>query len=148
MSTRHIARTLALQTLYLWDFRKEKPEAIPELLAYARREFAPDLADEGFAEELVRGVLAHQAELDTLIVRYAPEWPLEQITPIDRNVLRLGLLELKHYHQVVPPKVAINEAIELAKAFGGKSSARFVNGVLGSLYQDMVAAGEIKEETN
>lgn len=146
MSTRHTARTIALQTLYLWDFRNEKKESIPELLKYTRKEFAPDLEDEGFAESLIKETLEKLPELDQLIVKYAPEWPLAQITPVDRNILRLGLLELKFHHTVVPPKVSINEAIELAKAFGGKSSAGFVNGVLGTLYKDMVTNGEIKEE--
>lgn len=114
---------------------------LPELVSKNWREFGPEYDDAGFAETLTRGVTDNQAEIDALIVKYAPEWPLEQITNVDRNVLRLGIYELK-FNPDMPPKVAINEAIELAKSFGGESSGRFVNGVLGSIYRDMVAQGE------
>lgn len=87
-------------------------------------------------EHLVRGVIKNIDEIDSLITRFAPEWPLDQITIVDRNVLRLGTYELR-YDSEIPAKVAINEAIELAKAFGGESSGKFVNGVLGAVYKDM-----------
>ena len=88
--------------------------------------------------------MQHQAKIDALIQKYAPQWPLDQITLIDRNILRLGTYEL-HFSETIPAKVAINEAIELAKTFGGQSSGRFVNGVLGAMYKDMVATGSLKE---
>lgn len=135
MANRHLARTIALQTLYEWDFNKQRP-AIPALLQRNLREFAPAFDDQQFSERLVAGVLEHIAALNDYIARYAPEWPLDQITVIDRNVLRIGVYELK-FDVDIPPKVAINEAIELAKTFGGPSSGKFVNGVLGTIYKDM-----------
>lgn len=139
MSNRHLARTIALQTLFEWDFNGNAadPEA---LIEKNKLEFAPDFDDHDFALRLVRGVLKHQPDIDKLIVQYAPEWPLDQITNVDRNVLRLGIFELKFSTAEVPPKVAINESIELAKSFGGESSGRFVNGVLGSIFKDHVEA--------
>jgi N utilization substance protein B len=143
MSNRHLARTVALQSLFQWDFMGQGQDA-QELVKRNWAEFGPDYDDGGFAHNLVAGVIANQQAIDPIIVRYAPEWPLEQITNVDRNVLRLGIFELK-FDPAIPPKVAINEAIELAKSFGGESSGKFVNGVLGSIYRDMVAAGETKE---
>lgn len=101
-------------------------------------EFAPGMDDVGFVFELTQGVEKNMAEIDKLIVQSAPDWPLEQITNVDRNVLRLGIYELRFAKaDDVPPKVAINEAIELAKTFGGVSSGKFVNGVLGTIYKKM-----------
>lgn len=117
---------------------------LPEIIAFNREEFAPKFDDEGFVEELVEGVIDKRDELDEVIVHFAPNWPLDAITIVDRNVLRLGIYELK-IAEKIPAKVAINEAIELAKGFGGQSSGRFVNGVLGAIYKDMMARGEIKE---
>lgn len=105
------------------------------------RQFAPDFSDDGFSESLIRGVLEHVEEINGTITQYAPEWPLEQITIVDRNVLRIGVFELK-FSKDVPPKVAINEAIEVAKSFGGDSSGKFVNGVLGAIYRDLIAQGK------
>lgn len=113
-------------------------------LDYNRQEFAQGLEDKGFVDELVDGVKKHMEEINATIVKYAPEWPLDQITIVDRNILRLGIYELK-YSENIPAKVAINEAIELAKNFGGESSGKFVNGVLGAIYKDMVGRSEIKE---
>lgn len=135
MSNRHLARTIAVQTLYQWDFNDQK-ENIDDILKNDKESFAPDFDDGGFIEHLVHGVIEHQAEIDGLIIKYAPEWPLEQITIIDRNVLRLGTFELK-YDPNIPAKVAINEAIELAKNFGGESSGKFVNGVLGAIFKEI-----------
>lgn len=102
------------------------------------QEFAPGLEDAVFAHALTGGTLKHRADIDKLIEKCAPEWPLEQVTVVDRNILRLGIYELMYgNYEEVPPKVAINEAIELAKTFGGDSSARFVNGVLGTIYREM-----------
>ncbi|MBI4133503.1 transcription antitermination factor NusB [Candidatus Uhrbacteria bacterium] len=142
MSNRHLARTIAMQSLYAWDFSGgTKP--IAEAIEHNFREFAPRFDDKGFVEELVRGVLSHLDVINALITTYAPEWPLDQITIVDRNTLRIGIYELR-FSKDVPSKVAINEAIEVAKAFGGASSGKFVNGVLGAIYRDMIAKGEVK----
>lgn len=145
MSNRHLSRTLALQSLYEWDFvgaaKAKKPE---DVSAHVVADFAPKFDDKGFMDELLLGIREHQREIDGLITKYAPEWPLEQITIVDRNVLRIGVYELV-FSATVPSKVAINEAIELAKAFGGESSGRFVNGVLGAIYRDRVKEGQVKQ---
>lgn len=140
MANRHLARTLALQTLFEWDFYHGEHD-IDEILKHIVTEFAPDFDDDGFSRNLLQQVLRHRKKIDEFIVRFAPEWPLEQITNIDRNVLRIGIYELK-FSEDIPPKVAINEAIELAKTYGGMSSGKFVNGVLGSIYKEMVTLGE------
>ncbi|MDO8571464.1 MAG: transcription antitermination factor NusB [bacterium] len=145
MSNRYLSRTLVVQTLYEWDFRSKDASLIPEILAYNFNEFAPDFNDGGFSERLIQGVIDHQEEIDTSIVKYAPEWPLEQITIVDRNILRLGIYEMM-YDEDIPAKVAINEAIELAKAYGGASSSKFVNGVLGSIYKNILPYIQEKED--
>lgn len=139
MSNRHLARTIALQSLYQWDFNHQR-EDMHTIVAQNLRDFAPSFDDGGFTVTLVTGILSRRGEIDPLIARYAPEWPLDQIPPIDRNILRIGIYELKTSE--VPPKVAINESIELAKTFGGESSSKFVNGVLGNIYKDMETRGE------
>lgn len=131
-----------MQSLYEWDFNGKERTPL-ELLQQNLKEFAPDFEDEGFAESIIHGVMDHADEIDSAITKYAPEWPLEQITIVDRNVLRIGVYELT-YCRDIPPKVAINEAIEVAKGFGGESSGRFVNGVLGAIYRDLVAQGKIQ----
>lgn len=140
MSNRHLARTLALQALFEWDFYGGERD-IDAILVYTVAEFAPDFDDQGFSRGLLADVIKHKKEIDELITRFAPEWPLEQITNVDRNVLRIGVFELK-FNSEIPPKVAINEAIELAKTFGGPSSGKFINGVLGSIYKEMISRGE------
>ncbi|NUM25859.1 MAG: transcription antitermination factor NusB [Candidatus Buchananbacteria bacterium] len=137
MSNRHLARTIALQTLYQWDFNNYQSDQIDETIRRNLKEFAPQFNDNGFIENLVKGVVKNQKEIDGLITKYAPEWPLEQITMVDRNVLRIGIQEMK-YDDDIPEKVAINEAIELAKTFGGESSGKFVNGVLGTIYKEIL----------
>ncbi|MDD2807690.1 MAG: transcription antitermination factor NusB [Patescibacteria group bacterium] len=137
MSNRHLARTIALQTLYQWDFNHLGAETLPEVVQRNLKEFAPQFDDKGFIEHLVAGVIKNHNEIDKLIIKYAPEWPLEQITMVDRNVLRIGIQEMK-YDDEIPEKVAINEAIELAKTFGGESSGKFVNGVLGTIYKEIL----------
>lgn len=144
MSNRHLSRTLAMQTLYEWDFNGQKEKDLSDLLIYNLAEFAPGFDDKGFAQHLVEGVFKNIKEIDDLIKKYATEWPLEQITIVDRNILRIGIYELKMDPEI-PSKVAINEAIEVAKAFGGESSGKFVNGVLGALYKEMETKGQIKE---
>ncbi|MEY4723092.1 MAG: hypothetical protein RLZZ324_605 [Candidatus Parcubacteria bacterium] len=144
MANRHLARTIAMQSLYQWDFLGKPMEKVPEIISANLHEFAPDFDDKGFATELVENVASHVKKIDEVIVKFAPDWPIDQITNVDRNILRIGVYELKH-SDAIPSKVAINEAIELAKTFGGESSGRFVNGVLGAIYKDMVAKGEMKE---
>ena len=136
MSNRHLARTIALQTLYQWDFNGKPSTNLGSTIKSNLSEFAPQFDDKGFIENLVKGVVNNQKEIDQLITQYAPEWPLEQITMVDRNVLRIGIYEMR-YDKDIPEKVAINEAIELAKTFGGESSGKFVNGVLGSIYKEI-----------
>ncbi len=143
MSNRHLSRSIALQSLYQYDFLDFPDDRLPEIIAFNRQEFAPKFNDEGFVNQLVMGVAQNRSQIDELINHFAPDWPIETITLIDRNILRQGIYELK-FAENIPAKVAINEAIELAKGFGGLSSGRFVNGVLGAIYKDMVAKGEIK----
>jgi N utilization substance protein B len=144
MSNRHLARTIAMQSLYQWDFLGKPAGRVSDIISFNLQEFAPDFDDKGFVSELVEGVASRIAEIDAIITKFAPDWPIEQITNVDRNILRIGTYELKH-SESVPSKVAINEAIELAKTFGGESSGRFVNGVLGAIFKDMVVKGEMKE---
>src|SRR3989344_3537512 len=134
MANRHLARSLAMQTLFEWDFNRGELD-IYEILERNKKEFAPGMEENSFATKLLELFLEHKDEIDDIIQKAAPEWPLAQIAPVDRNVLRLGLAELLFGdRKEVPPKVAINEAIELAKTFGGTSSGKFVNGVLGTVY--------------
>jgi N utilization substance protein B len=135
MANRHLSRTLAMQTLFVWDFNK-KSKNLDEIMQENFANFAPDFDDGGFVKELINGISKHIDDIDNYIKKYAPEWPIDQITGIDRNVLRLGIYELV-FSTTIPPKVAINEAIEVAKNFGGDSSGKFINGVLGSIYSDM-----------
>lgn len=127
-----------MQSLFEWDFQGRHDEHFPVILKRNIGEFAPGLEDAVFAGHLMEGTLRERATIDKLIEKCAPEWPLEQVTVIDRNILRLGIYELMFgNYDEVPPKVAINEAIELAKTFGSDSSPRFVNGVLGTIYREM-----------
>lgn len=138
MANRHLSRSIALQSLFEWDFRGQPKGALKDITKHTIAEFAPGMEDTAFIFDVVLGVLEHVAPIDELIVGSAPDWPLEQITNVDRNVLRIGIYELKFANaDDVPPKVAINEAIELAKTFGGASSGKFVNGVLGTIYKKM-----------
>ncbi|MDD5290108.1 MAG: transcription antitermination factor NusB [Patescibacteria group bacterium] len=143
MPNRHLSRTIAMQTLYEWDFNHHS-EKLNEVLTYNIKEQAAGLEDISFVESLVKGVVKNIKAIDEIIIKFAPEWPLDKITVVDRNVLRLGIYELKFAASDVPPKVVINEAIEMAKTFGGESSGKFVNGVLGAIYGEMEAKGEIK----
>ena len=136
MANRHLLRTIAMQTLYEWDFYNKDDKKIEKFIEQNIAKFAPDADNEDFIKDSVLGVLKNTKEIDKLIEKTAPEWPLDQITMVDRNVLRLGIYELA-YTDDIPPKVAINEAIELAKAFGGKSSGKFVNGVLGTIFREL-----------
>lgn len=135
MANRHLARTIAMQTLFCWDFNQQK-DSLEELTKENFQQFAPEFDDHGFVNDLVKGVVANLTAIDAYIVKYATEWPLDQITPVDRNILRIGTYELV-FDKDIPAKVAINEAIEVAKSFGGDASGRFVNGVLGAVYKEI-----------
>lgn len=135
MSNRHLGRSIAMQTLFEWDFRGQPTAIVPAIIERNLKEIGAGLNDEGFVARLVNGVLDNLSQIDTTVTRYAPDWPLDQIAVVDRNILRIGIFEMLHSDET-PPKVAINEAIELAKSFGGPASGRFVNGVLGAIYKD------------
>jgi N utilization substance protein B len=146
MANRHLSRSIVLQTLFEWDLNDIEKKDVPDVLERNIAEFAPNKTDAPFIEKLLSGVLGKQPELDQVIEKAAPEWPIDRISPVDRNILRLGLFELLFAdRKEVPAKVAINEAIELAKQFGGENSSRFVNGVLGAVYKEIGEPG--KDET-
>ena len=133
-ANRHLGRVVALQTLYEVDFRRElgdKNLKLDDVLDRNMRRYSELLEDKSFTENLVRGVAKAEEELDIKLQPLAPEWPIAQIARMDRTILRIGLYELTATNDV-PPKVVINEAVELAKAFGGENSSKFVNGVLGT----------------
>ena len=138
MPSRHLSRSIAMQSLYEWDFSGQKKEDLNNIVEKNIKEFGPGLEDKDFIWELVNGVVAKISKINKIIEKAAPEGPIDQITIIDRNVLRIGLYELLYGNkEEVPPKVAINEAIELAKTFGGESSGKFINGVLGTVFKEI-----------
>lgn len=148
MANRHLARSVVLQTLFEWDTTHASDADAKTILARNVAEFGGDDVDQSFMDQLLAGVLAKRADIDLVIEKAAPEWPLERIAPVDRNILRLGLYELLFADRSqVPAKVAINEAIELAKTFGGDSSGRFVNGVLGAVYKELGEPGKDEQGT-
>jgi len=127
-----------MQCLYEWDFSGKNPAALEGIVEKNIKEFGPGLEDPAFIWQLVTGVVKNLENIDKIIGKAAPEWPINQITVVDRNVLRIGLFELLYGNkEEVPPKVAINEAIEVAKNFGGESSGKFINGVLGTVYKNL-----------
>ena len=136
MASRHLSRSIVMQSLYEWDFFDKKRDLV-KIVERNIKEFAPGLEDTSFIWQLVTGVVKKIKQLDQIIEKVAPEWPINQISIIDRNVLRIGIYELLFAKKdEVPSKVAINEAIELAKSFGGESSGKFINGVLGTIYKE------------
>ena len=152
MSSRHLARSLAVQSLYEWDFYRTRygKEEIEKIYREGRKVDLESIVkknieavdakrlDRSFLAILIKGIQEKAHYLDEVITKAAPKWPIPQITLVDRNVLRLGIFELLFSDpKGVPPKVAINEAIEIAKKFGGPSSGRFINGVLGTIYKEM-----------
>jgi transcription antitermination protein NusB len=140
-SNRHLGRIVALQTLYEYEFRTQSGDEtvdIDDILARNLERYEEAIDDTSFVGALVKGVIKEQADIDGKIQPIAPDWPIEQIARIDRNILRIGVYELLHQADVVPPKVAINEAVELAKAFGSDNSSKFVNGVLGTAFRTLV----------
>jgi transcription antitermination protein NusB len=140
-SNRHLGRIVALQSLYEYEFRTGSEDSstdIDEILARNLERYESAIDDTAFVSDLAKGVIAAQADLDSKIQPIAPDWPIDQIARVDRNILRLGLYELLYMGEIVPPKVAINEAVELAKAFGSDNSSKFVNGVLGTAFRTLV----------
>ena len=137
MASRHLSRSIVLQSLYEWDFYDKKP-VLKNIVERNIKDFGPGLEEVDFIWKLIEEIEKHMNELDKIIEKAAPEWPIAQISMIDRNVLRIGLSELLYANKdEVPPKVAINEAIELAKTFSGQTSGKFVNGVLGTIYKQL-----------
>lgn len=144
MATRHLGRTIVLQSLYEWDFYNQKVDLV-SIVNRNMIEFGPGIDEPDFVWRIVKGVVEHLKEIDAIIIRIAPEWPLNQIAIIDRNILRIGLYELLYADKTeVPPKVAINEAVELAKNYGGQNSSKFANGVLGTVYKQIANEEEKK----
>ena len=140
-SNRHLGRIVALQTLYEFEFRVQSKDAsvdVDDILVRNLDRYKTTIDDKGFVESLVKGVLTERDGLDAKIQPIAPDWPIDQIAKIDCNILRIGLYELLFQAKVIPPKVAINEAVELAKAFGSDNSSKFINGVLGTAYRTLV----------
>lgn len=138
MASRHLSRSIAMQSLYEWDFKNQNPEILEAIVTHNVGEFAPGMENATFIKNLVFGVVSKLREIDQIIEKAAPQWPIDQIAMVDRAVLRLGIFELLFGNpDEVPPKVAINESIELAKTFGGDSSGKFVNGVLGTIYREI-----------
>lgn len=142
MANRHLSRSIVLQSLFEWDF-SGKPEDLKVIIDRDTAEFAPGHNDAPFMYTLAETVQRKQSVIDDIIMKAAPEWPLEKISNVDRNILRMGLAELLFGdREEVPPKVAINESIELAKTFGGENSSKFVNGVLGAVYKEIGEPGK------
>src|SRR3989338_4961269 len=143
LASRHLSRSIVMQSLYEWDFYGKKEKDLIGVLDRNVKEFGSGLEDTSFIYQLANGVIEHLSEIDQIIEKAAPQWPLDQIAVVDRNVLRVGLYELLFgSREEVPPKVAINEAIELAKSFSGESSGKFVNGVLGTVYREIGEPGK------
>ncbi len=146
MAHRHLSRGIALQSLFEWDFYDGKKDKIDAILARNILEFGEDGAEKDFIVRLTKGVLKKRETLDEIITKAARDWPLLQTPLVDRNVLRIGLFELIFAKKdEVPARVAINEAIELAKSFGGERSGKFINGVLGTIYKEMGEPGKNEE---
>lgn len=148
-SNRHLGRIVVLQTLYEYDFRVESKDPSVEIQAILDRNierYGETIEDKDFIRSLVMGVVKDQTDLDDIIRPIAPEWPIEQIARIDRNILRMAVWELKNGKDV-PPKVVINEAVELAKAFGSDNSSKFVNGVLGTAFRTLSGETEKPEKS-
>jgi transcription antitermination protein NusB len=149
MANRHLARSIVLQTLFEWDFLGKKDDLVADILLRNIDEFASGVSDISFLQTLSFGVVQKNKELDKIIEKAAPEWPIDKISIVDRNVLRIGLYELLFSDRnEVPAKVAINEAIELAKTFSGETSGKFVNGVLGAVYKEIGEPGKDDQSPN
>ena len=148
MANRHLSRSIVLQSLFEWDFADRPDSEIEPILVRTAEEFAPGMGDLSFTRNLISNILKKRSDLDNIIEKAAPEWPIQKISIVDRNILRIGLYELLFSdRKEVPSKVAINEAIELAKTFGGDTSGKFVNGVLGAIYKEMGEPGKDEKTT-
>jgi len=137
-SNRHLGRIVALQTLYEYEFRvqsEDETASVDDILSRNLDRYETTIDDKDFVGTLVKGILTEKDNLDAKIQPIAPDWPIDQIARIDCSILRMGLYELLYQADIIPPKVAINEAVELAKAFGSDNSSKFVNGVLGTAYR-------------
>jgi transcription antitermination protein NusB len=148
-SNRHLGRIVALQVLYEFEFRsdcKDPNVDVDEIIARSIQRYEETIDDVDFIKELVVGAISKQPDLDASLQPIAPDWPLAQIARIDRTIMRMALWELLH-NKSVPPKVVINEAVELAKAFGADSSSKFVNGVLGTAYRTLIEPGAVKPDS-
>lgn len=146
MANRHLSRSVVLQSLFEWDFSGRGESMLNDGIARNAEEFAPGVGDLSFMQDLAKSVVAKQTDLDQIIEKAAPDWPIDKISVVDRNILRMGLYELLFAdREEVPAKVAINEAIELAKTFGGENSGKFVNGVLGAVYKELGEPGKDAE---
>lgn len=144
MANRHLSRSIVLQALFEWDFNGALPGVdLSQVIKKDIKEFAPGVEDDNFAFDLAKKVLEKQRVVDEIIEKAAPDWPINKISVVDRNILRIGLCELLFGdRKQVPPKVAINEAIELGKTFGGENSGKFINGVLGAVYKELGEPGK------
>jgi N utilization substance protein B len=150
-SNRHLGRIVALQSLYEYEFRTKAGDANADIKSIVAKNIEPyekALGDTEFVYKLTSGVLDNVKSLDETLQPIAPEWPIETIASVDRNVLRIGLFELTYSGDKVPPKVAINEAVELAKAFGSDNSSKFINGVLGTAYRNIAGDATEKADKN
>ena len=137
MATRHLCRGIVLQSLYEWDFYEKRVD-LEKIVERNMQTFGADVDEPQFAWKIVYGVVTNLEEIDKVIERSAPDWPIPQIAIVDRNILRIGIYELFYANEEeVPHKVAINEAIELAKNYGGQNSSKFINGVLGTIYNEI-----------
>jgi N utilization substance protein B len=145
MASRHLSRSVAMQSLYEWDFLGMPEDQLEIITERNIEEFGKGLESDDFIWSLVYGVQDKIDSINKIIEKTAPEWPINQINILDRNILRIGIFELL-YEKIdeVPPKVAINESIELAKNFGGESSRKFVNGVLGTIYRELINESDEK----
>jgi N utilization substance protein B len=139
-SNRHLGRIVALQTLYEYEMRDNLNDTtlkLEEVLQRNLKQYDKAIGDKQYVIDLVDNVIKTANQLDARVQPLAPEWPIKQIAAVDRAILRISVYELESLSDIIPPKVAINEAIELAKSFGSENSSKFVNGVLGSLYKQI-----------
>ncbi|NCO04904.1 MAG: transcription antitermination factor NusB [Candidatus Magasanikbacteria bacterium] len=137
MSNRHLARTIVMQILYQWDFKEKPTAALPAIIDQNLEEFGVGLDENKiYVRQTVEGIVEHIDNIDNVIETYATNWPIGQMSIVDRNILRIGVYELT-INEKIPEKVAINEAIEIAKTYGGITSGKFVNGILGGIYKDL-----------
>jgi len=149
-SNRHLGRIVALQTLYEWEFRENLGDTTLDLSEITKRNldrYGDTIGDRDYVEGLVQNVSKMANQLDARLQPVAPEWPIKQISAVDRTILRMGVYELENLSDIVPPKVAINEAVELAKSFGSENSSKFINGVLGTIYRE-IAPDQVEEKTD